>query len=143
MLFYLHASGYCFRKNQQRVLSSLIGVCAILLRLYISTERLKSLHKPRTTSGNILFHISYAFNCYLQLLCLQFLTKSRLHFKKFTFGIKIVLFLKLLLYQSMIAKIVHLQNKTFQYYLGGHYLLYTLVSRIIILDFRACRSMDP
>ncbi len=43
----------------------------------------------------------------------------------------------------MIAKIVHLQNKTFPFYLGGHYCLNTLVRRTIILDFRADRSMDP
>ncbi len=36
-------------------------------------------------------------------------------FLKFTFGIKIALLLKSLLYQSMIAKNVHLQNKTFPY----------------------------
>jgi hypothetical protein len=43
----------------------------------------------------------------------------------------------------MIAKIVLLQNKTFPYYLGGPYFLNTEVSRTIILDFRARRSMDP
>jgi hypothetical protein len=75
----------------------------------------KSLQKPRTTSGNRLFHISYGFNHHLQLLCLQFLSKTHLKFYKFTFGIKIALFLKSLLYQSMIAKIVHLQNKSCPY----------------------------
>jgi hypothetical protein len=82
--------------------------------LYFYGVTKKSLHKPRTTSGNRLFHISYGFNYYLQLLCLQFLSKTQL-FKKITFGIIIALFLKSLLYQSMIAKIVHLQNKTFPY----------------------------
>ncbi len=38
-----------------------------------------------------------------------------LNFQKITFGIEIELFLKSLFYQSMIAKIVHLQNKTFPY----------------------------
>ncbi len=75
----------------------------------------KSLHKPRTTSRNILVHISYAFNYYLQLLCLQFPSKTHQNFEKFTFGIKKALFLKSLLYQSVIAKNVHLQYKTFPY----------------------------
>jgi hypothetical protein len=75
--------------------------------LYFYGALKKSLHNPRTTSENILFHISYGFNYYLQLLCLQFLSKPHLNFKKFTFGIKIALFLRSLLYQSMIAKIVH------------------------------------
>jgi hypothetical protein len=83
--------------------------------LYFYRASKNSLLKPRTTSGNILFHISYALNYYLQLLCLQFLYKTHLNFYKFTFGIKIALFQKSLLFQSMIAKIVHLQNKTFPY----------------------------
>jgi hypothetical protein len=81
--------------------------------LYFYGASKNSLHMPRTTSGNILFHVSYALNFYLQLLYLQFLSKTQLNLEKFTFGIKIALFLKSLLYQSMIAKIVHLQNKTF------------------------------
>jgi hypothetical protein len=85
------------------------------MALYFYGASKKSLHKPRTISGNRLFHKSYGFNYYLQLLCLQFLSKAHLNFKKFTFGIKIALFLKSLLYQSMIAKIVHLQNETFPY----------------------------
>ncbi len=48
--------------------------------LYFYGASKKSLHKPRTTSGNILFHIGYAFNYYLQLLCLQFLPKTDLNF---------------------------------------------------------------
>jgi hypothetical protein len=44
--------------------------------LYFYGASKKSLHKPRTTSGNILFHITYAFNYYLQLLCLEFLSKT-------------------------------------------------------------------
>jgi hypothetical protein len=62
--------------------------------------------------------IIYNFCVYSFYLKLNYL-------KKITFGIKIALFLKSLLYQSMIAKIVHLQNKTFPYYLGGHYFFYT------------------
>ncbi len=85
------------------------------MALYFYGVFKKSLHKPRTASGNILFHISYAFNYDLQLLCLQFLSKTHLNFKKFTFGIKTALFLQPLLYQYLIAKIVHLQNKTFPY----------------------------
>ncbi len=73
----------------------------------------KSLHKPRTTSGNRLFHISYGFNYYLQLLYLWFLSKAHLNFNQITFGIKIALYLKFLLYKSVIAKIVHIQTKTF------------------------------
>jgi hypothetical protein len=33
--------------------------------LYFYGASKKSLHKPRTTSGNRLFHISYDFNYYL------------------------------------------------------------------------------
>ncbi len=47
-----------------------------------------------------------------------------------------VIFLKSLLHQFTIVKIVHLQNETFIYYLDGYYFLYTSVSRTIILDFR-------
>jgi hypothetical protein len=39
----------------------------------------KSLQKPRATSENMLFHISYGFNYCPQLLCLQFLSKTRLN----------------------------------------------------------------
>jgi hypothetical protein len=81
--------------------------------LYFYGAPKKSLQKPRTTSENRLFHISYGCNYYLQLLGLQFLSKTHLNFIKFPFGIKIALFLKSLLHQSMIAKIVHLQNKSF------------------------------
>ncbi len=63
--------------------------------LYFYGMSKKSPHKPRTTSGNRLFHISYGFNYYLQLLCLQFLSKTHLHLKKITFGIKIALQKKL------------------------------------------------
>ncbi len=47
--------------------------------LYFYGAPKKSLHKPRATFGNMLFHISYGFNYYLQLLCLQFLSKTHLH----------------------------------------------------------------
>jgi hypothetical protein len=89
------------------------GYAPSSLALYFCGAYKKSLHKPRTISGNRLVHISYDFNYYLQLLCLQFLSKTHLNLKKFTFGIKIkiALFLKSLLYQSMIAKIIHIQNK--------------------------------
>jgi hypothetical protein len=56
---------------------------------------------------NILFHTIYGFNYYLHFLCLQFLSQTHLNFL-FTFGIKLVLFLKSLLFQSKIDKIVHL-----------------------------------
>jgi hypothetical protein len=90
-------------------------VCKTGYAPYFYGASKKSLHKPRTTSGNRLFHISYGFNYYLQLLCLKFLYKTHLFFLKLTFGIKIALFLKSLLYQSMIAKLVHLQHKSFPY----------------------------
>jgi hypothetical protein len=48
--------------------------------LYFYGVSKKSLHKPKTSSGNILYHISYAFNYYLQLLCLLFLSKAHLNF---------------------------------------------------------------
>jgi hypothetical protein len=47
--------------------------------LYFCGASKKSLQKPRTTSGNGLFHISYSFNYYLQLLCLQLLSKTHLN----------------------------------------------------------------
>jgi hypothetical protein len=90
--------------------------------LYFFGASKKSLHKPRATSEIMLFHIYYGFNYYLQLLCLQFLSKTRLNLKKITFAIKITLFQKALLYRSMIVKIVLLQDKTFTYYLDLHYL---------------------
>jgi hypothetical protein len=98
--------------------------------LYFFGASKKSLPKPRTTSGNRSFHKSYGFNYYLQLLCLQFLPKTHVNYIIFTFGIKIALFLNLYYISlCMIAKIVHLQNKTFPYELGGHYYLYTYVSQ--------------
>jgi hypothetical protein len=57
------------------------GMRHISKALYLYAASKKSLHKPRTTSGNILFQISYAFNYYLKLLCLQFLSKTHLIFK--------------------------------------------------------------
>ncbi len=83
--------------------------------LYFYGASKKSLHKPRAIYENMLFHISYGFNYYLQLWCLKFLSKTHLNFKKLTFDIKIVLVLKSCLYQSIIDKIMHLQNKTFTY----------------------------
>jgi hypothetical protein len=50
--------------------------------LYFYGASKKSLHKPRNTSENRLFHISYGFTYYLQLLCLQFLSKTHLNLKK-------------------------------------------------------------
>jgi hypothetical protein len=44
--------------------------------LYFYGASKTSLHKPTTTSGNILFHISYGFNYYLRLLSLQFQSKA-------------------------------------------------------------------
>jgi hypothetical protein len=83
--------------------------------LYFYGAPKKSLLQPRVTFGNMLFIISYSPSYYLQLLCSQFFSKIYLIFFKFTFGIKIVLFLKSLLYQFTIVKIVHLQNNTFTY----------------------------
>ncbi len=50
-------------------------------------------------------------------------------FLKIYFGIKSALFLKFLLYQFTIVKIVHLQNKTFTYELDGHYFYVHTVSQ--------------
>ncbi len=80
------------------------------MALYFYGASKKSLQKPRATFENMLFEISYGFIYYLQLLFVTVFYKSHLNFKKFTFGIKITLFLKSLLYQFMIVKIVHLQN---------------------------------
>ncbi len=55
------------------------GMRHISTALYFYGASKKSLHKPRTTSGNGLFHISYGFNYDLQLLYLQFLHKTRLN----------------------------------------------------------------
>jgi hypothetical protein len=44
-----------------------------------------SLHKPRATYENMLFHMSYGFNYYLQLLRFQFLSKTHLYLKKNNF----------------------------------------------------------
>ncbi len=87
------------------------GMCHTSPALYFFGVSKKSLHKPRATSKNMFFHVSYGFNYYLQLLCLKFQSKTRLNFKKFIFAIKIALFPKSLLYQSMIVKIVHLKIK--------------------------------
>jgi hypothetical protein len=55
-----------------------------------------------------------------------------------------MLFIKSLLCQSVIDKVVHLQNKTFTYQLERNLFLDTYqVSTTIILDFRARRSIDP
>ncbi len=93
--------------------------------LYFYGASKKSLQKPRAIYGNILFHISYGFNYYLQLLCMQFLSKTRLNFTKFTFCIKMACFLKSSLFQSRIDKIAHLQNKTFTYQLYINFFLDT------------------
>jgi hypothetical protein len=55
--------------------------------------------------------LTIIYNFYVYSFCLKF----NQMFLKITFGIKIALILKSLLYKSMIAKIVHLQNKTFSY----------------------------
>jgi hypothetical protein len=89
------------------------GVSAILLRLYSSTAlrhffyevSKKSLHTPRANFRNMLFKKIYSFSYYLQLLCLQFLSRTHLLKKKFTLGIKKALFLKSSLYQSINVKL--------------------------------------
>jgi hypothetical protein len=85
------------------------------MALYFYGASKKTLHKPRVTFGNMLFQIKYSLNYYLQLFCQQLLSITYQNFKKFIFGIKIVLFLKSLLYQFPIVKIVHLQNRTLTY----------------------------
>jgi hypothetical protein len=93
------------------ILSSLYASMA----LYFYGPSKKSLHKSRATFGNMLFqqvmgliiiHNFYFYNFYLKLAYIS---------KNLTFCINIVLFLKSSLYQSMIVKIAHLQNKTFTY----------------------------
>jgi hypothetical protein len=83
--------------------------------LYFYGASKKSLHKPRANFINKLFQINYSLNYYLQLLYLQFIHITHLNFKKFTFDIKIALFIKSSLHQFMIVKILHLQNKTSTY----------------------------
>jgi hypothetical protein len=58
---------------------------------------------------------------YLTLIMVLIIIYNFYVSSKLTFGMKIALFLKSLFYQSLIAKIVHLQNKTFLYLLGGHF----------------------
>ncbi len=82
---------------------------------YFFVASKKNLHKPRSKFINILFQINCSLNYDLQLLFLQFLHRTHLNFYKFTFGINIALFLKSSLYQTVIVKIVHLQNKTSTY----------------------------
>jgi hypothetical protein len=59
--------------------------------LYYNRASKKSLHKPRATFGNMLFQINSGFNYHLQLVCLQFLCKTHLNFKKLTLDIKVEL----------------------------------------------------
>ncbi len=68
------------------------GMCHTSTALYFCGASKKSLHKPQAIFGNILFQINYRFIDYLQLLCLQFLSKTHKYFKKIEFGIKIVFF---------------------------------------------------
>jgi hypothetical protein len=100
----------CFQRGMRRTSTA----------LYFYRRSKKSLHKPKAIYGNILFNIIFGFNYYGQLLCLQFLSKTHLNFLKFTFGIKLVLFLKSSLFQSRIDTIVHLQDKTFTYQLARY-----------------------
>jgi hypothetical protein len=88
------------------------GVCAILLRLYMYFygASKNSLHKPKATFGNALLQISLGFNYYLHFVLLQFLSKSHQNFFN-SLVIKKALFIKSLLYQSMIVKIIRLQKK--------------------------------
>ncbi len=74
--------------------------------LYFYRPSKKTLHKPRVTFRNMLFKISYSLNYNLQFLFQQFLSKTYTHFLKFTLSIKIVFFLKSLLHQFTIVKIV-------------------------------------
>jgi hypothetical protein len=57
--------------------------------LYFYGASKKSIHKSRSTFENMLFQISYGFKYYLQLLCLQFLSKTHLNFLKFTLTSKL------------------------------------------------------
>ncbi len=50
------------------------------MALYFYGASKKSLHKPKATSGDMLFKIIYGFNYYLQILCLQLLPKTHLNF---------------------------------------------------------------
>jgi hypothetical protein len=58
------------------------GVCVTLLRLnmYFYGASKKILHKPRANFANELFQINYGFHYYVQLFCLQFLSKTHLNF---------------------------------------------------------------
>jgi hypothetical protein len=85
-----------------------MGIRHTSTALYFYGASKKSLQKPRGTSENMLVHISYGLNSYLQLLCLQFLSKTRQNLKKSFFALKIALFPKSLSYKSRIVKSVHL-----------------------------------
>ncbi len=50
--------------------------------LYFYGASKKGVPKPKATFGNMLFQINYGFNCYPQLLLLQFLSKTHIKCKK-------------------------------------------------------------
>jgi hypothetical protein len=60
--------------------------------VFYSKERLKRVYRSRESLLKN-YYSSYGFNYYLQLLCLQFLSKIRLYLLKFTYDVKVVLFL--------------------------------------------------
>jgi hypothetical protein len=62
--------------------------------LYFYGATKNSLHKLMAIFENMFFRINDRFNYHLQLLCLKFLSKTHLNFKKLAFGINIVLYLK-------------------------------------------------
>jgi hypothetical protein len=57
------------------------GACHTSMALDFYGASKKSLHKLKATFGNVLCKINYGFNYYLQLLCLQFPSKTHLNFK--------------------------------------------------------------
>ncbi len=69
-----------FLKKFETVRTVIRGMRHTSTALYFYGASKKSLHKPRAIYGNILFHISYGFNYYLQILCLEFLSKTHLNF---------------------------------------------------------------
>jgi hypothetical protein len=66
--------------NSLSILLIIWGMRHTSTALYFYGAFKKSLHNPRATSGNMLFHISYGFNYFLQLLCLQLLSTTHLNF---------------------------------------------------------------
>jgi hypothetical protein len=102
--------------NVDSKLVSASGYAPYSTALYFYGASKKSLHQPRVTFGSMLIKINFSPIYYLcTAFVLSVFLKNLPDFLKIHFWHQIVLFLKSLLYQFTIVKIVHLQNNTFTY----------------------------